>query len=102
VMLMQNIKIQYPKPKTTEMTKRIVESTVRDKFFSVSFVKSDGSVRHMNGRLGVNKHLKGGINRNDATKYLTMYDTKSKGYRNVNLDTLESVTVDGITHEFVE
>jgi hypothetical protein len=67
------------------------------KFFTVSFVKKDGSLRVMNCRLGVKKHLKGGVSNLDASQYLTVYDMQAEGYRAVNLATIVSVTVGGLT-----
>tara|TARA_R110000824_G_scaffold175245_2_gene353549 strand:+ start:394 stop:645 length:252 start_codon:yes stop_codon:yes gene_type:complete len=67
------------------------------KFFSVVFVKKDGTTRIMNCRLGVTQHLRGGVSTLDATKYLTVYDMQAKGYRAVNLATIKSVTCGGVT-----
>ena len=67
------------------------------KFFTVVFVKKDGTTRTMNCRLGVTKHLKGGVSTLNAEQYLTVYDMKSEGYRAVNLATIVSVTCGGIT-----
>jgi hypothetical protein len=63
------------------------------KFVTVTFRKKDGSLRKMNGRLGVKKHLKGGESTVDHTKYLVLYDVQSKGYRCVNKNTIESVAL---------
>jgi hypothetical protein len=99
---MQNISIPYPKPDNPEIMRRIITSTVCDKFFTVEFVKSDGTSRKINGRLGVEKHKKGGRDCNDAEKYLTVFDIENHGYRNVNLDTITSFTFAGVQHRFVE
>lgn len=78
--------------------RRYIESTVNDKFFSIEFVKADGSLRILNGRLGVKKHLKGGNCWNDINKYLTVYDVGSRGYRNVSLTNVKAFTVDNLRH----
>lgn len=65
------------------------------KFFTVTFIKKDGTLRVMNCRLGVTKHLKGGVSTLDAEKYLTVWDLHAKGYRAINFDTVQSVVVDG-------
>ena len=63
------------------------------KFVGVDFIKKDGSKRSLNGRLGVRKHLKGGISTlaGSDNPYLVMYDVKTKGYRAVNLATVNQV-----------
>lgn len=63
------------------------------RFVGVEFTKKDGTVRQLNGRLGVVKHLKGGTNtvEGETTPYLVVYDVKTPGYRAVNLATVGSV-----------
>ena len=61
---------------------------VGQKIFKAKFVKKNGEVREMNCKLGVKKHLKHGINVNNRDRYLTVYDMKSEGYRNINLNTI--------------
>lgn len=78
-----------------EFIKQVLRAT-DGKFFTVTFIKKDGSVRVMNCRLGVKKHLKGGTSTLDAEKFLTVWDTQAKGYRAVNFDTVQSVAVDGM------
>lgn len=64
------------------------------KIFSVEFIKKDGSVRLMNCRLGVTKHLKGGSSTLNPEKFITVYDLQSEGYRAVNVDTI--ITLKGV------
>lgn len=78
--------------------RRYIESTVHTKFFSIEFVKADGSLRILNGRLGVKKHLKGGRDFNDVNKHITVYDVGSRGYRNVSLADVKAFTVDKFRH----
>jgi hypothetical protein len=54
------------------------------KIFTVTFLKKDGSLRVLNGRLGVTKYLKGGSSTLNPADYITVYDLQSKGYRAVN------------------
>ena len=61
------------------------------KIFSVTFIKKDGSLRTLNGRLGVTKHLKGGESTLNPDRYITVYDLQSKAYRAVNKFTIQSV-----------
>tara|TARA_R100001369_G_scaffold90836_1_gene130548 strand:+ start:1230 stop:1541 length:312 start_codon:yes stop_codon:yes gene_type:complete len=82
--------------------RRVVEATVQNKIFTAEFVKQDGTVRKMNARLNVKKHLKKGVNCNTNTSMLPVYDLKSEGYRNINIETLNSITVDSIKHIYAE
>jgi len=64
--------------------------------FWVWFVKKDGSVRAMSCSLHVFKHLKGGEKSwkdEDFPHLLTVFDTKTKGYRTVNLNTVFKLSV---------
>ena len=98
---MQNISISYPKPNSPEMMRRMITGAVQGRFFTVEFLKSDGTTRKINGRLGVEKHKKGGRDCNDAKKYLTVFDLEKHGYRNVNLSTITGFTFLGVHHIFV-
>jgi hypothetical protein len=61
------------------------------KIVSVTFTKKDGSIRIMNCRLGVTKHLKGGASTLDPEKYITVYDLQSKGYRAIAKDQILAI-----------
>jgi len=69
------------------------------KFITVTFTKKDGSLRTLTGRLGVTKHLKGGVSTLNPDQYVTIYDVQNSGYRAVNRSTIQSVTCEGVTHE---
>ena len=93
--------IEFFSPHGSDATlRRYIEVLVQDRFFSIEFLKSDGSKRILNGRLGVKKHLKGGDNCNDPLKYLTVFDVKKQGYRNVALSAVEAVKVGGFKYNF--
>jgi hypothetical protein len=62
------------------------------KFLTVTFRKKDGTIRVMNCRLGVTKHLKGGTSTLDPNKYITVYDLQSKGYRAISKENILSIT----------
>lgn len=83
---------------TIEHAERLIKST-NGSIFAVTFVKKDGSIREMNCRLGVKKHLKGGVQAFEPAEYglLTVFDLKKNEYRMINLSTLYRVTVDGQT-----
>ena len=70
------------------------------KFFSVAFVKKDGTVRNMTCRREVKKYLKGGQLAYDpaAHNLITVYDMNN-GYRVIPVDRLLSLTVAGKTYE---
>ena len=58
------------------------------KFVTVTFLKKDGTVRKMNCRMGVTKHLKGGESTLDAEQYITVFDMAKGAYRAINRDTI--------------
>lgn len=66
----------------------------RGKFISVTFTKKDGTIRKLNGRLGVTKYLHGGkCTLND--NFIILWDAKACGYRAVNKDTILTVRSQG-------
>lgn len=66
-------------------------------FVTVTFLKADGTVRKMNCRVGVTKHLKGGKSTLDASKYVTVYDMQKAAYRAINRDTIiDIVGIQGV------
>ena len=67
------------------------------KFVTIEFIKKDGSLRKINGRLGVKAPLKGGKSTLDASQYITIYSMADQGYRAINRDTIKSVSLDGVT-----
>ena len=79
----------------------LIEST-NGAIFTATFVKLDGSTRVMNARLGVKKHrsILNAQSHADRKaleeKYITVYDMKSKGYRNINRETLQAVRFGGV------
>lgn len=80
------------------MNKKLFKQLVGNKFFTVTFKKKDGTLRTMNCRLGVKKHLKGGTKSYDDSKfnYVTVYDLVKKGYRIVNLDAIKQIKTKGL------
>lgn len=66
--------------------------TTNGKFVTVTFVKKDGTVRKMNCRTGVTKHLKGGESTLDAEQYVTVYDVAKASYRAINRDTIIDIS----------
>lgn len=62
------------------------------KFVTVDFIKSDGSRRLLNGRLGVSSYVKGtGQGLPLTSSCITIWDTQARGYRSVNLETISRI-----------
>lgn len=71
-----------PKYLKKELVQAFLKCVPKTKFFSVSFVKRDGTIREMNCRRDVRKHLKGGESTIKHKKNLvSVWDTKAKEYR---------------------
>ena len=71
--------------------------------FSVVFLKKDGSIRKMQCRFGVKKHLKGGkLAFNPLEKnLLVVFDMQKEAYRMINLETLMTINMKGTEYEVV-
>jgi hypothetical protein len=71
------------------------------KFVTVTFVKNDGSIQRINGRTGVTKYLKGGkisgLESPGKVKYITIWDLRAKGYRNIRRDSILRINAEGFT-----
>lgn len=81
------------------LSAQLIKEAVGSRFFSVVFIKKDGSERKMTARLGVKKHLRGGEKsfNDEDFNYLTVFDMQAKGYRTINVNTLLSIKVNGRT-----
>jgi transcription initiation factor TFIID subunit TAF12 len=88
-----------------DMIVGLIEST-KGKFFSVNFTKADNSLRDMNCRIGVKKHLKGGVKTYDAKdketgdKTIGVFDQVSGGYRSFKASRVNSLVVGGVEYTF--
>lgn len=97
-------------PMVKESFKRAKINTVRaamvacnGHFFTVTFVKKDGTERTLNGRLGVTAKLVGGKNTTaHISKYQTVYEGAKQSYKNVNLETVTKFSGGGKTLTFKE
>ena len=70
---------------------------------SVAFVKkSTGKVRHMVFRKGVKKHVNGKGLKYDPSKVgnMIVYDMGADGFRTIKLDNVQSLKVNGVTHNW--
>lgn len=67
----------------------------RGAFFTVNFVKKDGTTRVMNARFGVKKYLKGGELPYDpiAKGLLPVFDVQDMAYRMINTKTILSAKI---------
>lgn len=81
------------------MLDKIIEAS-NGRFFSVVFIKKDGTQRHMVARLGVTKHLKGGQCTLDKSRYIVAYDVEKGGYRAINRETIVSCKLDGVEYAY--
>jgi hypothetical protein len=83
-------------------TKTITEmiKSTKGKFFSVTFVRKDGVLRKMTARIGVRKGVNGkGLAFNPSEKDLmVVWDTGKKEFRMVNLKTINTMKIAGVTH----
>ena len=76
---------------------KLIDTLVREsngKFLTLTFKKVGGSMRTINGRIGVD----GSDYRFDAQNgkpYLLIWEVKSRGYRRVSLDTVERIASQG-------
>ena len=79
----------------------LIKST-KGKFFSVEFVKRDGSTRKMTARLGVRKGITGkGLAFNPAERDLmVVWATDKKNYRMINLRTINAIKFNGVVNNF--
>lgn len=82
-----------------DLVKAILNSA--GNFFTVTFEKKNGELRELNGRLGVKKHLRGGVlGYNPAEhKLISVFDIQKGAYRMINIDGLKKVSVNKKVYE---
>ena len=99
------IKPEVVKPESIECKIEIARDLMmssKGRFMTVKFLKKDMSERLMTCRLGVKKDLVGGENTvKHIAKYVTVWDSRKKEYRNVNLETVSFIHVNKKSVEFV-
>ena len=72
------------------ITKDQIKNIMKNNFFYVEYRKKDDSLRKMNGRFGVKKHLKGGKSTTEKIDtMIPVYDMQKEAYRTINLDKIE-------------
>lgn len=67
------------------------------KFITVVFRKEDGSVRRLNGRIGVKRYAVSGKSIIETKNHYVVYDVKAMGYRNVAKNAIIGITCQGVT-----
>ena len=82
--------------------KKLIKDT-KGKFFTVTFIKKDGTTRVMNARLGVKAYLKGGELPYDADAkgLIPVFDIPKRAYRIVNLKTITDLKIGNNTYKVV-
>jgi hypothetical protein len=87
-------------PISKEDAKQMIKAT-KGKFFTVTFIKKDGTVRVMNARLGVKAYLKGGelLYNPDEKGLIPVYDMKNSGYRMINVNTITKLKIGNNEYE---
>lgn len=80
---------------TTQQFREFVGDNGR--LFSVTFRKSDGSIRKMVARLNVTSYLTGGGARYNAAEHnnIVVFSMRDKAYRTIKIDNLLSVKANG-------
>lgn len=79
---------------TRDAARMMIKNT-KGKFFTVTFVKKDGTTRVMNCRLGVRAYLKGGeLPYNpDEKGLIPVYDVQTRDYRMINAATITNLKI---------
>ena len=88
---------QNNRPSSDEL-KAMIKST-KGRFFSAEFIKANGSKRKIVARVGCHIGVKGISNRKQKDRLITVYEPKVKGYRTINLETLQNFKCGGFNWE---
>ena len=84
-------------PDVSEL-KAMIKSS-KGKFFSAEFIKADGSKRKIVARVDCHIGVKGTSNRKQKEHLIAVYEPKTKGWRTINLDTLQHFKCGGLNWE---
>ena len=85
------------RPSSDEL-KAMIKST-KGRFFSAEFIKANGSKRKIVARVDCHIGVKGVLNRRQKESLVTVYEPKVKGYRTINLETLQNFKCGGFNWE---
>ena len=83
------------RPSADEL-KAMIKSS-KGRFFSAEFIKANGSKRKIVARVGCHIGVKGTSNRKQKENLVTVYEPKVKGYRTINLETLQQFSCGGLS-----
>jgi|TARA_R110000803_G_C11875801_1_gene309071 hypothetical protein len=77
-----------------------LDSLKSGRIFSITFEKADGTVKTINARLGVRKHLNGKGMRYVPENYnlMVLWSMTDKGYRAVKRDKIKSIKSNGVLY----
>ena len=84
------------------ITLRSIIGGTKGRFFSVKFIKADGTERDMNCRIGVKKGIKGtGFSMSKAKRLIRwrVWDIQKKAYRTIPINRIISVKASGLKVE---
>ena len=76
--------------------KAMIKST-KGRFFSAEFIKANGSKRKIIARVGCHIGVKGTSNRKQKENLIAVYEPKTKGWRTINLETLQQFSCGGLS-----
>ena len=88
---------QNNRPSSDEL-KAMIKST-KGRFFSAEFIKANGSKRKIVARVDCHIGVKGTSKRKQKENLVTVYEPKVKGYRTINLETLQNFKCGGFNWE---
>lgn len=85
-------------------TIRAIIDAHKGQFFSVEFVKKDGSTRTIkNAQVGIKKQHQGENTVSHIEKYVTVIENLGQGkynHRNVNIETINRLAIAGVEFKF--
>lgn len=89
---------------TRQTLLKLIEN-LNGQFFTVEFVKKDGTLRKMNCRTGVKKYLSNNgktikITHPIDNGILRVFDVKKDAYRSINLDTVKKINLNKASYKF--
>ena len=81
---------------TTGELSNSIRNAVGGKIFNVQFIKKDGNERNMTCRLNVTSHCSNNTPTVNTKKYLVAYEIAKERYRNINVETILWIKIDGV------
>lgn len=106
--LVKEIAASLKEAEAVEVTTNEIVEKIKDTkgaFFTVKFIKKDGTERVLNGRFGVKKYLRGGDLPYDPIQkgLLPVWDPQAverggDGYRMITIGTIQSAKIGGVEY----